>query len=189
MRLTQQAHAALAKILTPGDHAIDATCGNGYDTCFVAQQVGPTGRVLGIDIQPEAIRATRGALEQAGCSGQSILVQDSHANMMAIADEHGLHAPMAVMFNLGYLPGTDKRITTTVDTTIQALNAARALLAPGGALSVMSYRGHSEGAHEHAAVVRWCQSAKERGDTVQQRTAPANGPVWSLVIKPRSGPA
>ena len=37
---------------------IDATCGNGGDTAFLCRLVGPEGRVLGFDIQPEAIAST-----------------------------------------------------------------------------------------------------------------------------------
>ena len=33
-------HTLLTEILQPGDHAIDATMGNGYDTLFMAELVG-----------------------------------------------------------------------------------------------------------------------------------------------------
>ena len=52
---------------------IDATCGNGGDTAFLCRLAGPEGRVLGFDIQPEAITSTRARLEKqgltAGCPG------------------------------------------------------------------------------------------------------------------------
>ena len=35
-------HTLLTEILQPGDHAIDATMGNGYDTLFMAELVGKT---------------------------------------------------------------------------------------------------------------------------------------------------
>ena len=41
---------------------IDATCGNGGDTAFLCRLAGPEGRVLGFDIQPEAITSTRARL-------------------------------------------------------------------------------------------------------------------------------
>lgn len=37
---------------------IDATCGNGHDTLFLAEQV-PNGKVFGFDIQKEAIEHTK----------------------------------------------------------------------------------------------------------------------------------
>lgn len=42
---------------------IDATCGNGGDTAFLCRLSSPEGRVLGFDIQPEAIASTRARLK------------------------------------------------------------------------------------------------------------------------------
>ncbi|GFR43699.1 hypothetical protein Agub_g4809, partial [Astrephomene gubernaculifera] len=58
-RLTTAAQAVWAQVLRPGDIAVDATCGNGHDTLFLAQAVGPTGHVYGYDIQEAAISSTR----------------------------------------------------------------------------------------------------------------------------------
>ena len=43
---------------------IDATCGNGGDTAFLCRLSSPEGRVLGFDIQPEAIASTRARLKK-----------------------------------------------------------------------------------------------------------------------------
>ena len=59
---------------------IDATCGNGGDTAFLCRLVGPEGRVLGFDIQPEAIASTRARLETQGLAAE--LFCDSHANLL-----------------------------------------------------------------------------------------------------------
>jgi hypothetical protein len=59
------------------------------------------------------------------------------------------------MFNLGWLPSGDRRITTRAGSTVAALEAARLCLAPGGRMSILAYRGHPGGAHEAAAVARW----------------------------------
>ena len=44
-------HSLLEEILQPGDHVIDATMGNGYDTVFMAEKIGKTGHVYSFDIQ------------------------------------------------------------------------------------------------------------------------------------------
>ena len=49
---------ALAE-LRPGDVVVDATVGNGFDTVFLAQQVGENGLVYGFDIQIQAIQEVR----------------------------------------------------------------------------------------------------------------------------------
>ena len=58
-RPTEMAHRLLREKLQPGDQAIDATVGNGYDTLFLAEQVGPKGHVYGFDVQEIAIEKTR----------------------------------------------------------------------------------------------------------------------------------
>jgi hypothetical protein len=66
----------------------------------------------------------------------------------------------ACIFNLGYLPGGDKTITTTQSNTLRALEATSTLLAPGGILSIVCYPGHPEGAAEAAAVSAWAEKQK-----------------------------
>ena len=51
-------HLYVKKIVQPGDVVIDATTGNGYDTCFLANLVGKNGLVFGFDIQEQAIDNT-----------------------------------------------------------------------------------------------------------------------------------
>lgn len=50
-----------------------------------------------------------------------------------------------VAFNLGYLPGGDKKIKTESDTTLLALEAAKRIIARGGLISLLAYLGHSGG--------------------------------------------
>lgn len=50
-----------------------------------------------------------------------------------------------VAFNLGYLPGGDKKLITRSDTTLLAIEAAQKILMPGGLISIVAYVGHSGG--------------------------------------------
>ena len=116
------ASQCLREALRPGDHAVDATMGNGQDTLLLAQLVGPTGRVDAFDIQPSALVKTRERLEEADCMAQARLHLAGHETM---AD--AVRGPVqAVVFNLGWLPGGDKEITTRVETTRRALEASLA---------------------------------------------------------------
>ena len=65
---------------------IDATCGNGGDTAFLCRLAGPEGRVLGFDIQPEAITSTRARLKKQGLTAE--LICDSHANLLQLSLIH-----------------------------------------------------------------------------------------------------
>jgi hypothetical protein len=49
------------------------------------------------------------------------------------------------MFNLGYLPGGDKSITTKRETTLEAIEKAIGLLDSDAILLIAVYPGHEEG--------------------------------------------
>ena len=138
----------MAQVLRPGDLAVDATMGNGHDTERLAELVGPEGRVIAFDIQAQAVESTRARLEAAGLLDRVTLVQDSHANMAA----HVSEPPRLIAFNLGFLPGGDKQVTTLLDSTLAAVCAAMELLQPGGMLLVCCYPGHAEGQRELDAL-------------------------------------
>jgi predicted methyltransferase len=150
--LTTRAHRAVAEVVRPGDTVIDATAGNGHDTCFLAGLVGPTGKVYAFDVQPEAIEATRQRLEAAGLAAQARLLDSGHERMDAALPMALKGRISAIMFNLGYLPGGDKTIVTRPSSTTRALELATEWLKPGGILTVMAYPGHDGGAKELEAV-------------------------------------
>lgn len=134
--------------LRPGDVAVDFTMGNGHDTQFLSETVGESGHVYAFDIQASALESTRARLEASGCPENYTLIHDSHHNVKNYVSE-----PIrAGMFNLGYLPGGDKSITTMRSTTLPAIEAAISLLAPDGILLVAIYPGHEEGRLEGEAI-------------------------------------
>jgi SAM-dependent methyltransferase len=52
--------------LSPGEVALDIGCGGGIDTILAARRVGPSGRVIGLDMLPEMCERTRAAAGDAG---------------------------------------------------------------------------------------------------------------------------
>ncbi len=164
LRLTDLAHELVRLVLRPGDAAIDATAGNGHDTLFLAQAVGVTGHVFSFDIQAEAIVRTRQRLAEAKIENVT-LHQASHARM----GESVTMPIRAVMFNLGYLPGGDKSVITSRDSTLVALESAKALLQKGGILTVLAYRGHPGGMDEAQAARECVSSWNGSGIRVEER--------------------
>ncbi|MCS6864140.1 MAG: class I SAM-dependent methyltransferase [Gemmataceae bacterium] len=148
-RLTEIAHSAVRAVLTNGEVAIDATAGNGWDTQFLLECVGRQGHVFAFDIQPQALAATAARI---GDVPNVTLLARNHAELRnAIPTKyHGRIG--AVMFNLGYWPGSDHAITTTPPSTLAAITAAWELLRDGGILTILAYTGHPGGAEEAAAV-------------------------------------
>lgn len=131
----QLAHAYWKEILSPGDRVIDATCGNGYDTLFLAQF---DIELIAYDIQKEAIEAARAKAPNATFRLQS------HASF--VETEAAL-----IVYNLGYLPGGNKTLTTHCETTLRSVK--RALEIATKAVSIACYPGHPEGAREEAALL------------------------------------
>lgn len=52
--------------LHPGEVVLDLGSGAGLDALITAERVGPTGRVIGLDMTPEMIQAARRNAEKAG---------------------------------------------------------------------------------------------------------------------------
>ncbi|MDA1229738.1 MAG: FAD-dependent oxidoreductase [Planctomycetota bacterium] len=150
--LTQLAHSVIRRILQPGDTAIDATAGNGHDTQMLATLVGPFGRVIAIDIQQSAIDSTSDRLAKAGLAADLRL--GDHADELLELQTSGLRVK-AVMLNLGYLPGSDKQITTGSTSTRAAIHTASQMLMSGGAVTIIAYRSHAGGLEEAAMVDQW----------------------------------
>lgn len=163
--LTEQAQQAIRNQIAPqretpeNEILIDATAGNGYDTRFLALLAGTRGRVIAIDIQPEALTRTEAQLQSllmdTGASpvcASVKLVLDDHANLLQIVApaDHGKVG--AVMFNLGYLPSGDKALVTRAVSTQKALQGAIAVIRPGGIITVIAYRGHPGGMEEASTV-------------------------------------
>lgn len=130
--------------VTAGDHVVDATAGNGHDTLFLAELVGENGHVTAFDIQKEAIDRTKELLNENHVSERVTLILDGHQNM----DQYLDTSVSAVMFNLGWLPGGDKSITTLWSTTQEAIQKALDALLPLGVCTICVYPGHAEGAYE-----------------------------------------
>lgn len=155
--LAETAHSIIREELKTGDIAIDATVGNGHDCLFLAESVGNAGHVYGFDIQAQALAATRQRLHQHQMADRASLYQASHADMRQYIPSAAQGKIAVVMFNLGYLPGTDKTVMTQSQTTLQAIQTACALLAAPGVMTVMAYPGHAGGAEETLTLQSWLQ--------------------------------
>ena len=137
-----------------GARAVDATMGNGHDTQWLCELAGEAGMVYAFDVQPEAVRRTEQRLAEAGLSERARLFCAGHERMAELIPE-----PVdAVVFNLGWLPGAEHGVTTRVETTLQAVEAALSVLKEDGIMTVCIYPGHDEGARELRALIRWAET-------------------------------
>ncbi len=137
----------------PGCVIVDATCGNGHDTLALAAS-GPS-KLYAFDIQQQAVDNTIVLLKANGYenhldNGTISIICDSHSNMQ----EHVNEPADLIVFNLGYLPGGDKSITTSADETIQAIQTSLDLLNKDGLLCITMYSGHAEGKSEKEMLMQ-----------------------------------
>jgi len=206
LNLLELAHASIQRAVTPGSLVIDATAGNGNDTLFLANLVGPTGLVLAFDIQSEALEKTRTALEQAKLAARVRLFLTGHENIALCLQGNTLPPPTgrlaasltaatppdpalylaakpqvsAAMFNLGFLPGSEKEIATRPSTTLAALIGLLPAMLPGATLSIHCYSGHDGGKEESKAVLEWAARQPEdvwrvyRYETLNRKRAVEN---------------
>lgn len=159
LSLTAEAKRLVAEVVRPGELVVDATLGNGHDCLFLAELVGPSGLVLALDVQEAAMVAGRARLEAAGLAEQVSFIHDSHANL---AKHLPAGRPLATaMFNLGYLPGSDKGCITSAGSTLAGLEVCLERLRSGGCVSILAYIGHAGGRDEYEAVRRRLEQLDE----------------------------
>ncbi len=156
------ARDVLSRTLQPGDTAVDATMGNGHDTLFLCECVGPSGHVYAFDIQPEALVSTRTRLQEAGMENRASLFCLGHEQMDTVLPGK----VRAVVFNLGWLPGGCHLLTTRWETTRIAVEKALDFLLPGGVLVLCAYPGHAEGERERLNLTAFFSSLSNKSFNV-----------------------
>lgn len=111
--------------LRPGMTVCDMGCGNGFYSLPLAKQVGPTGRVIAVDIQPEMLVMLRARAEREGVE-----------NITPVLGS--LHNPR--------LPAASADLILLVDVyhefshPTEMLAAMRAALKPNGWLALVEFR-------------------------------------------------
>lgn len=157
--IIQYSHDLLSKSLAPGDLAIDATCGNGHDTVILSDLVGEKGKVLAFDIQEQAIKTTKEKIDQAGIENVR-LIKDSHANLDQYIEEKVMIG--GAIFNLGYLPRSDKTIITKGDSTLTALETILKHLKIKGIATLVVYHGHEGGQEEKSLLLEYVRKLDQK---------------------------
>ncbi|QIK70326.1 methyltransferase domain-containing protein [Erysipelothrix sp. HDW6C] len=158
MNHKQAAHEFMLQFLNTQSRVVDMTCGNGHDTLFLAHHAQ---HVYAIDIQKAAIEATE------------ILTQD-YANITFLNQSHDTVdykkiAPITgAIYNLGYLPGSDKTLITTAATTIASLK--KLLDVVSDFIVVSCYLKHEGGYDEYQAVTAFLDATNTSYETLRYET-------------------
>jgi tRNA G37 N-methylase Trm5 len=165
----------------PNTTVIDATAGNGHDALFIAKSLleNPDTELICIDIQKKAIESTQERLSilPPSQSSKIVYIQNSHCQL-----PKSLFPIRLITYNLGYLPGADKTLTTRVASTIKSLQSGLSLLCPGGMISLTIYPGHEEGQKEFAALIPFLKGLNSTLFSVEKPLNPSSPKAPQLFI-------
>ena len=157
-QVVEEVHSILGGFVQEGDTVIDATCGLGRDTLYLAQCVGERGQVYAFDIQETACRQTQSALQVAQMEKQVHIICENHVNIKKY-----VQTPIrAAVFNLGYLPNGNRHIVTKAENTILAIQCCMDLLLPEGIIILAVYTGHEGGKEEAAQIEQFLHQMPAR---------------------------
>lgn len=143
-------HALIKSLVNTHDIVVDMTCGNGYDTEFLAQL---SKHVYTFDIQLEALEKTKKRL-----SGyQNITyIHDSFEHASNYIQDVKLY-----VFNLGYLPGGDKSVTTKKEITLKTIQGLDQAIMKGSHVIILAYVGHDDGLQEYNELHHYLSQEKK----------------------------
>jgi len=132
-------HDLIKSVASIDKVVVDATLGNGNDSLFLAPLFK---KIYSFDIQDLAIKRSKEKLKD---YDNVEIIQDNHIRLNNYIKEK----IDLVIFNLGYLPGSDKKICTNSYTTINAIKNAMTILNDDGMIIVASYSRHLGGQKEN----------------------------------------
>ena len=132
-------HKYIKPLVNKDDICIDMTLGNGNDSLLLCQL---SKKVYGFDISNQAIENSKNRLRE---FNNIEYINDNHINVDKYVDEKA----KLIIFNLGYLPHSDKTSVTKKDDTLIAFKKAYDLLNDNGYIVITFYIGHSGGKDEY----------------------------------------
>ncbi|MBI3211882.1 MAG: class I SAM-dependent methyltransferase [Simkania negevensis] len=181
------AHHIWKEVCHQGDIGIDATCGNGHDSLFLANLLlsDSTGELLCLDIQQKAIHLTQAKLKENLDIARFKKIsfhQMCHSNFPSFLPPSSVKI---IAYNLGFLPGGNKGLTTQLETTLESLQKGLELLLPGGILSITCYVGHPGGKKEEEGIIAFARSLSKNLFTIshQQWLGRKNPPSLLFIQK------
>lgn len=144
--ITDLSHYVIKNFIENKGVAIDGTLGNGYDTDFLSSLFD---KVYAFDIQKEA------CINYIDKKKDNVnIINDSHHLFKSYINE-----PVdCIMYNLGFLPGGNKEITTLHDTSLDSIKSGLDILRSGGIMTICIYRGHNEGKIEETCILEYLKT-------------------------------
>ncbi len=163
------------KFIKKGDITVDATCGNGNDTLMLSRL---SKKVYAFDIQKQAINSTKELLKKNNINNVT-LINDTHEKIdVYLKNNHGKIS--LVIYNLGYLPNGNKKITTNYKSTLNSVKKTFKMLNKKGIILITCYP-HEEGKKESSKILSYLNK-NEISHKIYKNTNNVNAP-FLIVIK------
>ncbi len=131
---------------------IDATCGMGNDTLHIAKVLNNKGTIHAYDIQEVAILETTKLISN-NKFDNVIYHNNSHENI----DINNINL---AIYNLGYLPGHDKNLTTLPESSLNSIKQVLKNVANEYLIIIVLYPGHETGLIESKLIDDFCFNLK-----------------------------
>lgn len=141
-------HLIWDRVMQNAKVVVDATCGNGHDLLYLAEHADDGCHLYGIDIQDQAIYKSRSLLESKELTKNITLTFIHRSHDIALEEEFVDNSIDLMIFNLGYLPGSNHEVITKPHHTIEAIKTGLRKLSKSGVITIVAYPGTKEGMEE-----------------------------------------
>lgn len=148
--ISELSHHIIKTFLVNKKIAIDGTLGNGYDSDFLSKNFE---KVYSFEIQKEPCDRYKET-----CLENVIVINDSHDKI----NEYILENVDCIMYNLGFLPGGDKNITTMHETSLKSIKTGLEILNSRGIMTICIYKGHDEGKKEETCILQYIKTLPKK---------------------------
>ena len=139
------AHNIISEYVENKNVAVYENLGNGYDCDFLYLFFK---KVYAFEIQKEACE------KYIDKNNNVIIINESHHKI----DEFVNEEINCICYNLGYLPGGNKQITTLAETSLKSIQLSLNLLSSNGIMAIAIYRGHNEGKEEESCIIKYLRN-------------------------------
>lgn len=93
----------------PNQNFIDCTIGDGGHARALLERTAPEGRLLGIDLDPEAVANVKLKMQNEKLLDRVVLANDNFKNLASIIEENDFHPIHGILLDIGFSASTLER--------------------------------------------------------------------------------